>query len=117
MRIDEKERLISSKPEPLGDLGHVMRRLKLDGPLLGGVLLICVLGLVVLFSAVGENQRLWLSQLVRLGVALIGMFVVAQMPPAFLSRWTPWGYAAGLVLLVLVLVRQVLLVLTQYFHQ
>ena len=103
MRIDEKERLISAKPEPLGDLGHVMRRMKLDGPLLGGLLLICALGLVVLYSAVGENQRLWVSQLVRLGVALIGMFIVAQLPPDFLRRWTPWGYAAGLALLILVL--------------
>lgn len=104
MRIDEKERLISSKPEPLGDLGHIMRRLRLDGVLLGTLLLICALGLVVLYSAVGENQRLWLSQLVRLGVALLALFVAAQMPPDFLRRWAPWGYAAGLLLLVLVLI-------------
>ncbi|NIA28068.1 MAG: rod shape-determining protein RodA [Desulfobulbaceae bacterium] len=80
-----------------------MRRLNIDGPLLGGILLICTLGLVVLYSAVGENMRLWLNQLVRLGVALIAMFVVAQMPPDFLRRWTPWGYLGGLILLVLVL--------------
>ena len=66
-------------------------------------MLICALGLVVLYSAVGDNQRLWVSQLVRLGVALIGMFIVAQLPPDFLRRWTPWGYAAGLALLILVL--------------
>jgi len=29
--------------------------------------------------------------------------IVAQIPPDFLRRWTPWGYLAGLVLLVLVL--------------
>ena len=80
-----------------------MRRLHLDGPLLGGILLICALGLVVLYSAVGENMRLWLNQLVRLGVAVVAMFIVAQLPPDFLRRWTPWGYLAGLVLLVLVL--------------
>ncbi|MDA1063445.1 MAG: rod shape-determining protein RodA, partial [Proteobacteria bacterium] len=44
-----------------------------------------------------------LSQLVRLGVALLGMFIVAQMPPDFLRRWTPWGFVAGLILLMLVL--------------
>ncbi|MDA0707411.1 MAG: rod shape-determining protein RodA [Proteobacteria bacterium] len=80
-----------------------MRRLNIDGPLLGGLLLICGLGLVVLYSAVGESMRLWLSQLVRLGVALLGMFIVAQMPPDFLRRWTPWGFVAGLILLMLVL--------------
>jgi rod shape determining protein RodA len=48
-------------------------------------------------------MRLWLSQLVRLGVALLGMFIAAQIPPDFLRRWTPWGFVAGLALLVLVL--------------
>ncbi|MGI9271616.1 MAG: rod shape-determining protein RodA [Woeseiaceae bacterium] len=80
-----------------------MRRLNIDGPLLGGVLLICALGLVVLYSAVGESMRLWINQLVRLGVAVVAMFVIAQFSPDFLRRWTPWGYAAGLVLLILVL--------------
>lgn len=95
--------LESAKAAPLGDFGRIMRRLNIDGPLLGGLLLICGLGLVVLYSAVGESMRLWLSQVARLGIALLGMFIVAQMPPDFLRRWTPLGFAAGLVLLVLVL--------------
>jgi len=80
-----------------------MRRLQIDGPLLGGLLLICGLGLFVLYSAVGESNRLLVNQVVRLGIAFVGMLVVAQMSPDFLRRWTPWGYAAGLILLVLVL--------------
>ena len=80
-----------------------MRRLHIDGPLLGGLLLICGLGLFVLYSAVGENNRLLVNQAIRLGVAFVAMLVVAQMSPDFLRRWTPWGYAAGIVLLVLVL--------------
>ena len=103
MRLSDTSRLIVGKTAPLGDVGSVMRRLNIDGPLLGGLLLICALGLVVLYSAVGENMRLWLSQLVRLGVALVGMLVIAQIPPGFLRRWTPWGFAVGLLLLVLVL--------------
>jgi len=103
MRLSDTQRLITGKAAALGDFGRVLRRLKIDGPLLGGILLICALGLVVLYSAVGENMRLWVNQLIRLGVALAGMFVIAQMPPDFLRRWTPWGYLAGLVLLVLVL--------------
>jgi rod shape determining protein RodA len=39
----------------------------------------------------------------RLGVALVAMFVAAQMSPDFLRRWTPWGFLGGTVLLVLVL--------------
>ncbi len=103
MRLSDTHRLISSKAAPYGDFVHVLRRLNIDGPLLGGVLLISALGLVVLFSAVGEDMRLWLSQVARLGAALATMFVVAQLSPDFLRRWTPWGFLAGLVLLILVL--------------
>jgi rod shape determining protein RodA len=103
MLLSDTHRLVPGRTEPLGDLGRTMRRFNVDGPLLGGVLLICALGLVVLYSAVGESMRLWLNQLVRLGVAVVGMFIIAQFSPDFLRRWTPWGYAAGLVLLTLVL--------------
>jgi rod shape determining protein RodA len=48
-------------------------------------------------------MRLWVNQIIRLGVALVAMFVVAQMPPDFLRRWTPWAYLGGLILLILVL--------------
>ena len=103
MRLSDTQRLIYGKGAPFGDFSRGLRRLNIDGPLLVGLLLICAMGLVVLYSAVGENSRLWFNQLVRLGVALFAMFIAAQMPPDFLRRWTPWGFVAGLVLLVLVL--------------
>jgi rod shape determining protein RodA len=103
MRLSDTHRLITGKAAPLGDFSRVMKRLNIDGPLLGGILLICALGLVVLYSAVGENMRLLFNQLVRLGIALVAMFVIAQMPPDFLRRWTPWAYLGGLILLILVL--------------
>jgi rod shape determining protein RodA len=104
MRLTDTQRLVTGKAEPLGKLSRALRRLHLDGPLLGGLLLICALGLVVLYSAVGENMRLWLSQVIRLGVALIAMLVAAQISPDFLRRWTPWAYLGGMVLLALVLI-------------
>ena len=105
MQLSETQRLVSGKKSaPLSDFGRLIGRLHIDGPLLGGILLICALGLVVLYSAVGENMRLWLNQVVRLGVALVGMLIVAQLSPDFLRRWTPWGFLAGLILLILVLV-------------
>ena len=103
MRLSETQRLITGKIAPLGDFGRLLRKLRVDGPLLGGILLICALGLVVLYSAVGESTRLLMNQVVRLGVAMVAMFIMAQMSPDFLRRWTPWGFLAGLVLLVLVL--------------
>jgi rod shape determining protein RodA len=103
MRLSDTQRLLTGKVAPLGNLGHLLRRLHVDGPLLGGILLICALGLVVLYSAVGESSRLLVNQVIRLGVAMLAMFIVAQMSPDFLRRWTPWGFLAGIVLLVLVL--------------
>ena len=103
MRFSDTQRLIMRKAEPLGDLGRVMRRVHLDSILLGGLLLICSLGLVVLYSAVSENMDLWLQQCIRLGVAIAAMVVVAQLPPDLMRRWTPWGYLFGLALLALVL--------------
>jgi len=103
MRLSDTQRLITGKTAPLGDFARAMRRLHIDGPLLGGLLLISALGLIVLYSAVGESMWLWMNQLIRLGVALVAMFIVAQIPPGFLRRWTPWAYIGGLILLALVL--------------
>ena len=100
----ETKQLLMSKAAPLSNFAGLMRRLHIDGPLLGGLLLICGFGLFILYSAVGESNRLLMNQSVRLGVAFVAMIVVAQMPPDFLRRWTPWGYIAGLILLVLVLI-------------
>ena len=103
MRFSDTHRLLTPKAAPLSDAAQLMRRFNIDGTLLAGLLLICVFGLAVLYSAVGESMRLALNQVMRLGVALVGMVIIAQMSPDFLRRWTPWAYAAGLILLVLVL--------------
>ncbi len=103
MRLAETQRLLAGGAAPRLEFGKLLKRLNLDGPLLGGVLLISALGLFVLYSAVGESNRLLVNQLFRLGVAITAMLIAAQFPPEFLRRWTPWGYLAGLVLLVLVL--------------
>ncbi len=103
MRYSDTSRLIERKAAPLSDLSRIMRRLNIDGPLLGALLLTSGLGLVVLYSAVGENMDLWLQQCVRLFVALVAMLIVAQLPPDLMRRWTPWGYLIGLILLILVL--------------
>ncbi len=104
MPFSDTRGLFERNAAPLTDVARVMRKLNLDGPLLGGLLLICGFGLVVLYSAVGADVDLWLRQCVRLCVALAALFVVAQLPPDVMRRWTPWGYLAGLILLILVLV-------------
>ncbi len=104
MRFSDSQPLVVRGAAPLTDFSQLLQRLNLDGPLLGGLLLICGFGLVVLYSAVSENMDLWLQQCVRLGVAIAVLFVVAQLPPDLLRRWTPWGYLLGLGLLIMVLI-------------
>lgn len=78
-------------------------RLHVDLPLLVLVLLVCGLGLVVLYSAVDGNFARLQSQASRLGLALGVMLVVAQVPPRSLQRWSLPLYLVGLGLLVTVL--------------
>ena len=101
--LSNNQQLLTPRAAPLSGFTRLIRQLHIDGPLLGGLLLICGLGLFILYSAVGESNRLLVNQAIRLGIAFFAMLVVAQMSPDFLRRWTPWGYAAGIVLLVLVI--------------
>lgn len=103
MKFSDTQRLIMRKAEPLDDLGRVLRRIHLDSILLGALMLLSAIGLVVLYSAVSQNIDLWLQQCIRLGVAIVTMIVIAQLPPDLMRRWTPWVYLFGLALLVLVL--------------
>ena len=105
MRLNETQRFFTTGSTDAPSVAGLLRNLNIDAPLLGGLLLICGFGLFVLYSAVGESNRLLVNQAVRLGVALLAMLIVAQLPPDFLRRWTPWGYLAGLILLVLVLTK------------
>ncbi len=92
------------RPRPISVAQRLLAGLHLDGPLLAGLLLLCGLGLVVLYSASGQSSSLLIKQLIRLGVAATAMLVVAQIPPKLLKIWTPWLFAAGILLLVMVLV-------------
>jgi rod shape determining protein RodA len=78
------------------------RGMHLDWPLLGGLLLLSCVGLVVLYSASGQDlEHVW-RQIVRLGLAFGVMFGVAQIPPHQLERWTPWLFGAGVLMLIAV---------------
>lgn len=89
---------------PLSVAGRLVAGLKLDGPLLAGLLVICGFGLVVLWSAGGQDASLLQRQGLRLGVGLGVMVMVAQVPPKFMRIWSPWAFALGVVLLGLVIV-------------
>ena len=76
---------------------------RIDYPLLSAILMICGIGLIVLFSAGGEDVDKLIKHGVRLCVAFIAMYIVAQLPPRVLSRWSVQLYLFGLVLLFVVL--------------
>jgi rod shape determining protein RodA len=83
--------------------GRILAELKLDAPLLAGLLLICSFGLVVLWSASGQNPALLVRQSIRIGIALAVMVAIAQVPPKVLRFWSPWLFVLGLFLLAVVL--------------
>ena len=75
--------LKSSRPDPQPEYRWpVARRVASD----------LVLRLVCSLQRGRRRVLLAVNQAVRLGVALVAMLIVAQLPPDFLRRWTPWGY-------------------------
>lgn len=71
---------------------------RIDLPLLTGLLLVMLGGLVVLYSASGEDSAMVTRQAVRLVIGLAVLIGLSQTPPHILRLWTPWIYGVGLVL-------------------
>jgi rod shape determining protein RodA len=86
----------------LSGAARVLLELRIDGPLVLGLSLIAAYGLVVLYSASGQSLPTVLRTLARLFLGAIAMLLLARINPNFLRRSTPWLYAAGCVLLLLV---------------
>ena len=58
----------------------------LDGPLLVLTTLIVALGLVTLYSATKESPVRFNAQLVNIGVGVVAMLIIAQVPQRILQR-------------------------------
>ncbi len=81
--------------------GRLLAALHLDGPLLLSLVAVCCAGLVVLYSAAGEDVHIFLGQAARMGLGLGVLTLVAQVPPRIM-RSAPFLYAVGVLLLVAV---------------
>ncbi|HZC87369.1 MAG TPA: rod shape-determining protein RodA [Steroidobacteraceae bacterium] len=81
---------------------RVLLELRIDGPLVVGLSLIAVYGLVVLYSASGQSLPTVRGTIARLLLGAITMLLLARINPNFLRRSTPWVYAAGCLLLLVV---------------
>lgn len=81
---------------------RALASLKLDGPLLVGLALIAIYGLIVMYSASGQSLAAVAKSATRLGIGTVAMLLLAQVKPGFLRRAAPVIYLAGILLLVVV---------------
>ena len=95
--------MVSQAQNQPGTLGEWLVHWRIDLQLLTAVAACCALGLFVLYSASGQSEAMITNQATRLGAGLLAMLVVAQVPPDWYRVISPWIYAAGLVMLLLVI--------------
>lgn len=77
---------------------------RLDPVLLLLLLLIMGFGLVVLYSASGQDMEMVGRQAARFGFGLVILLAISQIPPRVLRVWTPWLYGLGVAMLLATLV-------------
>ena len=82
--------------------GRLLEVLHLDGPLLLAVAMVCAAGLIVLFSAAGEDLGVFLRQAARVGIGIGVIVAVAQIPPRVLRLVAPFLFGLGVLLLLAV---------------
>ncbi|MFK8067478.1 MAG: rod shape-determining protein RodA [Gammaproteobacteria bacterium] len=81
---------------------YSLPEIHIDIPLLLALLLLCGAGLMILFSAADQNMEIVIRQSVRLGIGLVGMLIIAQIPMRTLMWWAPWIFGFGLLMLIAV---------------
>ena len=79
------------------------QKLHIDLALLLGILSLMALGLFIVYSAGGQSMDIVYRQVVRLGVALVVMLVVAQIPPLSYRKWAVPVFVLGILMLIAVL--------------
>jgi rod shape determining protein RodA len=94
----------SLKPSQPAKASGLLAGLHLDVPLLTGILLLCAYGLVVQYSAGGQEWGQVERQAMRMGLGLLLMTAMAQIAPDRLRRWSPGIYALSFALLAAVLI-------------
>lgn len=82
----------------------IWQTLHLDLPLLLLLLTITIIGFFILYSASNQQFGMIVQEIIHIGLALILMILIAQLPPYIYERWTPWIYGIGIFLLFAVLI-------------
>ncbi len=81
-------------------MNEFLHKLHIDALLLLGIILLCSLSMIVLYSAGGQDTDILIKQGIRLSSGFLVMIIIAQFSPQFMRSWTPWVYALGLAMLV-----------------
>ncbi|MET0279854.1 MAG: rod shape-determining protein RodA [Steroidobacteraceae bacterium] len=92
----------STTRRTLGGAARVLSALQLDGPLLIGVGLVSLYGLIVLYSASGQSWDMVLRACARLAIGSVAMVVLAQVRPQQLRQAALPLWIFGVVLLIVV---------------
>ena len=84
---------------------RALRALGLDGPLTGVLALIVCIGIMVVYSASGQNVKMVERHLGNIAIAVTALLVLAKFSsPQYLRLFSPAAYVVGILLLAVVAV-------------
>jgi len=92
----------STARRTLGAGARLLSQLRLDPPLFAAITAIALLGLLILYSASGQNFAMARGQFLRFLLGLVAMLILARVAPKYLRMFAPWVYVVGVLLLVIV---------------
>jgi rod shape determining protein RodA len=85
--------------------GRTLRALGLDGPLTGVLALIVCIGILVVYSASGQNIKMVEHHLANIAIAVAALLALARLSsPRYLRLFSPVAYIIGILLLAVVAV-------------
>jgi rod shape determining protein RodA len=85
--------------------GRTLRALGLDGPLTGVLALIVCIGILVVYSASGQNIKMVEHHLANIAIAVTALVALARLStPQYLRLFSPAAYIIGILLLAVVAV-------------
>src|ERR1700682_1632226 len=85
--------------------GRTLRALGLDGPLTGVLAIIVCIGILVVYSASGQNIKMVEHHLANIAIAVTALLALARLaPPQYLRLFAPIAYVIGVLLLIVVAV-------------
>jgi rod shape determining protein RodA len=85
--------------------GRTLRALGLDGPLTGVLALIVCIGILVVYSASGQNIKMVEHHLANIAIAVTALLALARLSsPQYLRLFSPIAYIVGILLLAVVAV-------------